>query len=131
MNIPNDLLFAASHEWVRVEPDGTLTVGISDFAQEQLGELVFLEVPEAGRELMAAEPCAVVESVKAASDINAPLDGEVVEGNGALADAPDRINKDPYGAWIFRMRPSDPAALATLMDAAAYRASLQATGTGP
>ncbi len=120
MNIPNDLLFAASHEWVRVEPDGTLTVGISDFAQEQLGELVFLEVPEAGRELMAAEPCAVVESVKAASDVYAPVSGKVTASNAALLDDLGKVNSDPYGAWLFKLQPSDKGELKQLMSAGDY-----------
>ena len=120
MNIPNDLLFAASHEWVRVEPDGTLTVGISDFAQEQLGELVFLEVPEAGRELMAAEPCAVVESVKAASDVYAPVSGKVTASNAALLDDLGKVNSDPYGAWLFKLQPSDKGELKQLMSADDY-----------
>jgi glycine cleavage system H protein len=120
MNIPNDLLFAASHEWVRVEPDGTLTVGISDFAQEQLGELVFLEVPEVGRDLMAAEPCAVVESVKAASDVYAPVSGKVTAANTALLDDLGKVNSDPYGAWLFKLQPSDKGELKQLMSAADY-----------
>jgi len=120
MNIPDDLLFAASHEWVRVEPDGTLTVGISDFAQEQLGDLVFLEVPEVGRELMAAEPCAVVESVKAASDVYAPVSGKVVAANTALADDLGKVNTDPYGAWLFKLQPHDQAELKQLMNADDY-----------
>ena len=120
MNIPNDLLFAASHEWVRVEPDGTLTVGISDFAQEQLGELVFLEVPEVGRDVMAAEPCAVVESVKAASDVYAPVSGKVTAANTALLDDLGKVNSDPYGAWLFKLQPSDKGELKQLMSAADY-----------
>ena len=120
MNIPNDLMFAASHEWVRVEPDGTLTVGISDFAQEQLGELVFLEVPEVGRELMAAEPCAVVESVKAASDVYAPVSGKVTASNAALLDDLGKVNSDPYGAWLFKLQPSDKGELKQLMSAGDY-----------
>ena len=123
MNIPDDLLFAASHEWVRVESDGTLTVGISDFAQEQLGELVFLEVPEVGRDLMVAEPCAVVESVKAASDVYAPVSGKVIAANTALADSLDKVNTDPYGAWLFKLQPGDKEELNELMSAEAYRGS--------
>jgi len=123
MNIPDDLLFAASHEWVRVESDGTLTVGISDFAQEQLGELVFLEVPEVGRDLMVAEPCAVVESVKAASDVYAPVSGKVIAANTALADSLDKVNTDPYGAWLFKLQPGDKEELKELMNAEAYRGS--------
>lgn len=123
MNIPDDLLFAASHEWVRVEADGTLTVGISDFAQEQLGELVFLEVPEVGRDLLVAEPCAVVESVKAASDVYAPVSGKVIAANTALADMLDKVNTDPYGAWLFKLQPNDTEELKELMSAEAYKGS--------
>jgi glycine cleavage system H protein len=121
MNIPDDLLFAASHEWVKVEADGTATVGISDFAQEQLGELVFLEVPDVGRDLMAAEPCAVVESVKAASDVYAPISGKVTAANTALVDDLGKINTDPYGAWLFKLTPQDPGELKKLMKAEDYR----------
>ena len=121
MNIPDDLLFAASHEWVRVEADGTMTVGISDFAQEQLGELVFLEVPDVGRELMASEPCAVVESVKAASDVYAPLSGKVVASNAALVDDLGKVNSDPYNAWLFKLAPRDKGELKQLMSAEDYR----------
>ena len=123
MNIPDDLLFAASHEWVRVESDGSLTVGISDFAQEQLGELVFLEVPEVGRDLAVAEPCAVVESVKAASDVYAPVSGKVIAANTALADTLDKVNSDPYDAWLFKLQPNDKEELKELMSAEAYRSS--------
>lgn len=123
MNIPDDLLFAASHEWVKVEADGNLTVGISDFAQEQLGELVFLEVPEVGRELMAAEPCAVVESVKAASDVYAPVSGKVIASNSALVDDLGKVNSDPYGAWLFKLAPHDKGELKQLMNAEDYRKS--------
>jgi len=123
MNIPESLKYTASHEWVRAEPDGTLSIGITDHAQDALGELVFVEVPEVGRKLRAEEACGVVESVKAASDVYAPLAGEVVAANKALNDAPAAVNKDPYGAWLFRLQPADPGALAKLLDAAAYRKS--------
>jgi len=121
MNIPDTLRYAPTHEWVRLETDGTLTVGITDFAQDSLGELVFLELPQAGRKLKAGEACAVIESVKAASDIYSPAAGEVIESNAALADAPDRVNKDPYGSWLFRLRPDGAADLSKLLDAEAYR----------
>jgi len=121
MNVPESLKYTASHEWVRAEPDGTLSVGITDHAQDALGELVFVELPEVGRKLKADEACAVVESVKAASDVYAPLAGEVVDAHHALADSPGDVNKDPYGAWLFRLKPADPAALAKLLDAAAYK----------
>ena len=123
MNVPDDLLFAASHEWVRQEPDGTLTIGISDFAQEQLGDLVFLEVPDVGRELMASEPCAVVESVKAASDVYAPVSGKVTAANSALVDNMGQVNSDPYGSWLFKIQPNDKNELKQLLTAEAYRKS--------
>lgn len=121
MKTPDSLRYTATHEWVRLDADGTIAIGITDHAQESLGELVFVEVPEAGRRLAAGESCAVVESVKAASDVYAPVAGEVVARNDALADAPNAVNKDPYAAWLFRMRPEAGADLGRLMDAAAYR----------
>lgn len=123
MNIPDSLRYTASHEWVRKEPDGTLSVGITDHAQDALGELVFLELPEPGRKLAAGEACAVVESVKAASDVYTPLAGEVVAANAALKEEPGRLNKDPYGAWLFRLKPAEGADPSQLLDAAAYRKS--------
>ena len=124
-NIPSDLRYTKSHEWVRVEADGSLTVGITDHAQDALGDLVFVEPPEAGRSVAAEEACAVVESVKAASDVYAPLAGEVLVGNPELADAPELLNEDPYGkGWLFKLQPSDAAAVYGLMDAAAYQATL-------
>ncbi len=122
-NVPDNLLFAASHEWVKVEADGTLTVGISDFAQEQLGELVFLEVPEVGRELNAAEACAVVESVKAASDVYSPVSGKVIAANTALSDDMGKVNTDPYNAWLFKLQPANKDELKELMNAEVYRNS--------
>ena len=124
MAIPDNLRYTSSHEWVRTESDGTLTVGISDFAQEQLGDVVFLEVPQVGRKLAAGEACAVVESVKAASDVYAPVAGEVVAANEALTDTLDLLNKEPYNAWLFRLKPADPGAVAGLLDAAAYAKSI-------
>ena len=121
MNVPESLRYTASHEWVRAEPDGTLSVGITDHAQDSLGELVFVELPETGRRLAAGDACAVVESVKAASDVYAPVAGEVVARNGALAEAPNEVNKDPYAAWLFRIKPADGARLDNLMDAQTYR----------
>ena len=103
---------------MRTESDGTLTVGISDFAQEQLGDVVFLEVPQVGRKLAAGEACAVVESVKAASDGGAPVAGEVVAANEALTDTLDLLNKEPYNAWLFRLKPADPGAVAGCWTAA-------------
>ena len=123
-SIPEKLRYASSHEWMRAESDGTYSVGISDFAQEQLGDLVFLEVPEVGRKLAAGEACAVVESVKAASDVYAPVAGEVVAANEGLSDALEQVNKDPYNAWLFRIKPVNPADVEKLMDAAAYAKSI-------
>jgi glycine cleavage system H protein len=125
MNIPDSLRYTATHEWVRKEPDGTLSIGITDHAQDALGELVFLELPEPGRKLAAGEACAVVESVKAASDVYTPLAGEVVAANAALKEEPGRLNKDPYGAWLFRLKPAEGADPAQLLDAAAYRKSFK------
>ncbi len=123
-SIPEKLRYASSHEWMRAESDGTYSVGISDFAQEQLGDLVFLEVPEVGRKLAAGEACAVVESVKAASDVYAPVAGEVVAANEGLSDALEQVNKDPYNAWLFRIKPVNPADVEKLMDAVAYAKSI-------
>ena len=124
MKIPDALRYTATHEWVREESDGTLAIGISDHAQDSLGELVFVELPERGRRLAAGETCAVVESVKAASDVYAPVAGEVVARNDALVDIPGEVNKDCYAAWLFRLKPAAGAGLEKLMDAAAYRKSL-------
>jgi glycine cleavage system H protein len=124
-NIPVDLKYAKTHEWVRVNDDGTVTVGISDSAQEQLGDMVFIEVPETGQSVAAEEACAVVESVKAASDVYAPIAGEIVEVNESLADSPETVNTDVYGkGWIFRISPSDMSELDELMDAETYESYL-------
>lgn len=123
MQFPDDLLYTASHEWVRREADGTVTVGISDLAQDALGELVYAELPAVGRTLAAAESCAVVESTKAASDVYAPIAGEVIEVNATLADAPQSVNTSPYGeGWLFRMRPASSDMPASLMSSANYQA---------
>jgi glycine cleavage system H protein len=120
-DVPTDLKYSKSHEWVRVEDEGIATVGITDHAQELLGDLVFVELPEVGTELGAGAECAVVESVKAASDVYSPVSGEVVEVNELLADAPETINQDAYEqGWIFRVRMGDPAELDALMDADSY-----------
>ncbi len=122
-NVPAELKYTKSHEWVRREADGTVTVGITDHAQELLGDMVFVELPEAGRALTAEEDCAVVESVKAASDVYAPIAGEVTEANSALEDSPEIVNKDPYGdGWLFKMKPADDSEVDALMDADAYQA---------
>ena len=124
MNVPGNLKYTASHEWVRSEADGTVTVGITDHAQAALGDLVFLELPAVGRKVAAEEACAVVESVKAASDIYAPVAGEVVAVNDGLASAPEQVNQDAYAAWLFRLKPADAGAVAKLLDAAAYAATV-------
>lgn len=119
--LPDELKYTRTHEWVRVEDDGLVTVGISDHAQELLGDLVFVELPETGSVLEAESECAVVESVKAASDIYSPIEGEVVAVNEALVDAPETINDDPYDSgWIFKLKPVDLEQLDELMDAEAY-----------
>ena len=120
-NIPSDLKYVASHEWLRVEADGVVTVGITDHAQSLLGDVVFVEVPAVGAKLAADGGAGVVESVKSASDVYAPIAGEIVAVNEVLADAPDTVNSDPYGAgWFFKIKPANPADLDGLMDAAAY-----------
>ncbi|HET6632110.1 MAG TPA: glycine cleavage system protein GcvH [Rhodanobacteraceae bacterium] len=125
--IPGDLKFLKSHEWVRIEDDGLARVGISDSAQSQLGDIVYVELPEAGSSVTAGNACAVVESVKAASDIYAPVSGEVVEVNEVLADAPETINDDAWGdGWIFAIRPSDLGELDELLGADDYAAMLDA-----
>jgi glycine cleavage system H protein len=120
MNVPQDLKYTDSHEWIRSESDGTVTIGITDHAQAALGDLVYVDLPKAGRTVAAGEACAVVESVKAASDVYAPLAGEIVTGNDALSGAPEAVNENAYAAWLFRMRPSDAAAVGQFLDAAAY-----------
>jgi glycine cleavage system H protein len=120
MSIPANLRYAESHEWIRKEPDNTLTIGISDHAQAALGDIVFLDLPEAGRIVKAGEEVAVVESVKAASDIYAPVAGEIIEANSAAIDAPDSVNNDPYGAWLFKIKPANLDDIDALLDAAAY-----------
>ncbi len=121
MNVPANLKYAKSHEWAKLEADGTVTVGITDHAQEALGDIVFLELPEAGRQVKAGQECAVVESVKAASDIYAPISGEIVESNTPAVDAPESVNKDAYGTWLFKIKPSHPSEYDALLDAAAYQ----------
>ena len=123
-NIPADLRFAESHEWARLEADGTVTVGISDHAQEALGDVVFVELTEVGNVFAAGDQSGVVESVKAASDIYAPISGEVIAINEDLGGSPELLNSDPYGSWIFKLKPSDKAELDKLLDAAAYKAAI-------
>lgn len=123
MNVPEHLKYTKSHEWVRAESDGTITVGITDHAQDLLGDLVFIDLPEINAELAAGEEAAVVESVKAAADVYSPLAGVVTEVNAAIADTPELVNQDAYAAWLFRMKPANVADMDTLLDAAAYIAS--------
>lgn len=123
-NILADLRFAESHEWARLEADGTVTVGISDHAQEALGDVVFVELAEVGKVFAAKDAAGVVESVKAASDIYAPVSGEVIAVNEDLSDSPENLNNDPYASWIFKLKPSNPAELEQLLDAAGYKAAI-------
>jgi len=125
-NIPAELKFASSHEWVRNEGDGTFTVGISDHAQGLLGDMVFIDLPDVGDDVEAGEDCAVGESVKAASDIYAPISGEVVAINEELEDSPELVNSDAFGeGWLFRVKASDESELDNLLDAEAYAASIE------
>ena len=125
-NVPGDLKYTKSHEWVRVESDGSLVVGITDHAQDLLGDMVYVEVPDVGRSLKAEEACAVVESVKAASDVYSPVSGQVTAANAALADSPETVNSDPYGdGWLMKLAPTERGELEQLMDAEAYEALLK------
>jgi glycine cleavage system H protein len=123
-NIPADLRYAESHEWARLEADGTVTVGISDHAQEALGDVVFVELTEVGKVFAAGDQSGVVESVKAASDIYSPIAGEVIAVNEELGGSPELLNSDPYGAWIFKLKPSDAAEVGKLLDAAGYKSAI-------
>jgi glycine cleavage system H protein len=124
MNIPGDLRYTSSHEWVKSEADGTVSIGITDHAQAALGDLVYIELPAVGRNVAANEACAVVESVKAASDIYAPIAGEIVAVNGDLSGKPETVNEGPYAAWLFRIKPADASAVNALLDARAYQATI-------
>ena len=119
-NVPANLKYTESHEWVRAEADGTVTVGITDHAQEALGDLVFIELPEAGKTYAAGQEMCVVESVKAAADVYAPIAGEVTEVNQSAADAPESVNQDAYASWLFKLKPANAADVDALLDAAAY-----------
>ena len=121
MNIPDNLKYTATHQWVRMEPDGAASVGITFHAQEQLGDVVYVQQPDIGRKVARGEACALVESVKAASDIPAPLSGEIVAINPVVAEAPEQLNRDPYGTWLFRLRPAEASEKSELLDAAAYK----------
>jgi glycine cleavage system H protein len=120
MKVPGELKYTDSHEWIRSEPDGTLTIGITDHAQEALGDLVFIELPAVGRKVAAREACAVVESVKAASDVYAPIAGEVVAANNEVVETPEKVNADAYANWFYRLKPGNPSDTGKLLDAAAY-----------
>ena len=126
MSIPAELKYSESHEWIRMEPDGSVTIGITHHAQDLLGDIVFVENPVVGRKVQKGEECGVVESVKAASDIYAPLSGEVTAANDELSVAPEKINADAYGSWMFRLKPAHPAELSCLLDATAYAKLVQA-----
>lgn len=126
MSVPSNLKYTESHEWLRREDDGTLTVGITDHAQAELGDLVYVELPETGRQVEAREACCVVESTKAASDVYAPLAGEIVAANDALADTPELVNEQPFeGGWLFRIRPANPGDLDELLSADEYQQGLK------
>ncbi len=126
MNIPQDLRYTESHEWIRQEADGSITVGITDHAQEALGDIVFLELPAVGKTFNAGDACAVVESVKAASDIYAPLSGEIIPNNDSAVNAPESVNSDAYGSWLFKMKPADISKLDALLTADAYAKNIGA-----
>jgi glycine cleavage system H protein len=126
MSIPADLKYSKSHEWARLEADASVSVGITGHAQELLGDMVFIEPPEVGRKFASGEECGVVESVKAASDIYAPIGGEVTAVNSEVIEAPEKINADPYASWIFRLQPTNVAELNNLLDAAGYQAVVDA-----
>ncbi|OKA45482.1 glycine cleavage system protein H [Ralstonia solanacearum] len=122
-NTPAELKYTESHEWVRTEADGTLTIGITDLAQEQLGDIVFLELPEAGRKVNKGEAIAVVESVKAASDIYAPVTGEIIGNNADAAGSPESVNEDAYDAWLFKIKPANVDYVSALLSADQYKAA--------
>jgi glycine cleavage system H protein len=124
MSNPSDLKYHQAHTWLKAEADGTYIVGITEHAQEQLGDVVYVQLPAVGSSLRQGEPCGVIESVKTAADVHAPASGIVIAINPALADAPEAVNTDPYGAWLFRISLGDPAELNALLDAASYAKAL-------
>ena len=124
MSIPENLRYASSHEWVRLEADGIATIGSTDHAQEALGDIVFLELPAVGKTVNAGDACAVIESVKAASDIYAPISGEIVAVNDALSSAPEDVNSNSYEAWLFKIKPVDASQISTLLDSSDYAKSI-------
>jgi glycine cleavage system H protein len=121
MSVPEQLKYSVTHQWARSESDGTVSVGITDHAQEMLGDVVFVDNPKVGGHVKQGEVCGAIESVKAASDIYAPVSGEVIAVNAELADTPEKVNEDPYASWMFRVKPAHPAELNALLDAAAYQ----------
>jgi glycine cleavage system H protein len=125
-HVPAELKYTKSHEWIRIEADGTLIIGVTDHAQEALGDVVFLELPETGRSVAAGQACAVIESVKAASDIYAPVAGQIVAANEEVVDAPEAVNTDAYAAWLFKMKPDNAGDVEALLDATAYQAEIAA-----
>jgi len=125
MNIPTHLKYTKSHEWVKLDEDGTATTGITNHAQELLGDMVFVEIPQIGRHLKQGEECAVVESVKAAADVYAPISGEVITTNPELESAPEKINEDPYSAWLYKLKPSNIEDLNDLLDSTGYQKILE------
>jgi len=125
MNIPTHLKYTKSHEWVKLEEGGTITIGITHHAQELLGDMVFVEIPQVGCQLKQGEECAVVESVKAAADVYAPITGEVIETNSELESAPEKINQDTYSAWLYKLKPSNIADLSELLDSTGYQKVLE------
>ncbi len=122
MNVPANLKYTKTHEWIRTEADGTLTIGITEHAQDLLGDLVFIDLPEVGKTLVAEQDAAVVESVKAAADVYAPVSGTVIEVNPDVTQAPEKVNQDAYAAWLFKMKPANASDVDALLDAAAYTA---------
>lgn len=127
-NVPSDLRYTKTHEWVRVEDDGTVVTGVDDYAQEQLGDITYLELPDAGTEVVQGEPLGVVESVKAATDVYAPVTGEIVEANQAAIDSPDQLNANPYDTWLVRIKVSNPSEVERLMDSGDYQRFLDEQG---
>lgn len=125
MNIPTHLKYTKSHEWVKLEEDGTATIGITHHAQELLGDMVFVEIPKVGRQLQQGEECAVVESVKAAADVYTPITGEVISINPELEAAPEKINQDAYSAWLYKLKPSNSADINDLLDSTGYQKLLE------
>ncbi|MDI3317458.1 MAG: glycine cleavage system protein GcvH [Bacillota bacterium] len=129
MEVPQDLRYSREHEWVRLEEGGKARIGVTDYAQSQLGDVVYVELPEVGRHLKAGESLGVVESVKSVSDVYSPLSGTVLEVNGALSDSPEKVNQEPYGeGWMVRLEPDDPSEAEALLDADGYRALVEAEG---